>query len=85
MKQVVMTFATVKQDGTADGGSLDVTFSVDASANPKNSITHFQLNGSGGDFAGAPPLKFNLIWNDAAELEQTINTILSNNPVPATP
>jgi hypothetical protein len=81
MQKVVMTFNAVDATGKPDGSSLDVEFAVDATATPKNSVTRFKLTSSASP-QGAAPLEFRLVWNDAVELEQTINTILSSNPVP---
>jgi len=80
MKKIVMTFNTVDATGKPDAGSLDVEFSVDPTATPNNNVTRFKITWSA-SHAGTPPLEYRLSWSDAVELEQTINTVLSNNPV----
>ncbi|MGB7985136.1 MAG: hypothetical protein WCF54_08250 [Terracidiphilus sp.] len=81
MEKVVMTFNTIDAKGKQDGYSLDVEFAVDQTATPKNSVTHFKLT-STRPASVTNSMDFYLTWGDAAELEETVNAILSVNPIP---
>ena len=84
MVQVVMTFKTIDPaTGNPNGGTLDVEFAMEptGSGGKPNSITRFKLTPKAVPSAPSSA-EFWLTWGDAAELEETVNSILSINPVP---